>query len=97
MRQVRLEVSGGGPLLEGPSPILVGSTVEPLFTTHLPFWQQIMKEPILHHFKASLVETYNGTTDPCNHLESYKIFMMLQGILGALMCKSLPTIIWDAA
>ncbi|XP_038985514.1 uncharacterized protein LOC120111721 [Phoenix dactylifera] len=36
------------------------------------------------------VEPYNGTTDPLDHLESYRALMALQGSLEAMLCKAFP-------
>ena len=37
------------------------------------------------------VETYNGSWDPFNHLESFKTLMHLQGVLDLIMCRVFPT------
>lgn len=70
---------------------------EPLFTTCPPFSWWIMKELIPCRFKASLVETYDNTTNPYDHLERYKALMILQWILDALICKSFPSTLQDNA
>lgn len=62
--------------------MLVG---EALFTKHPPFLQAIMEEPIPYYFKALSMEAYDGTTNPCNYLESFKVFMMLQEAYNTLM------------
>ncbi len=36
------------------------------------------------------VEPYNGTTDPLNHLESYRALMALQRSSEAVLCKAFP-------
>ncbi len=36
------------------------------------------------------VEPYNGTTDPLDHLESYRALMALQGSSEAVLCKAFP-------
>ena len=37
------------------------------------------------------MESYNGSTDPIDHLESYKALMMIQGPTDALLCIGFPT------
>ena len=37
------------------------------------------------------MELYDGTTDPCDHLERYHTLMMIQGANDPLMCLSFPT------
>lgn len=69
----------------------------PLFIMHLPFSQAIMEEYIPRHLKAPLIKAYDGSTDPCNHLKSFKDLMMLQEMFNALICKSFSTIFRDIA
>lgn len=42
-----------------------------------PFSQRIMEEPVPGPFKMPQLKPYDGTTDPLNHLESYKTFMRI--------------------
>ena len=37
------------------------------------------------------LETYDGTKDPLDHLESFKTLMLLQGVPGEIMCRAFPT------
>ena len=37
------------------------------------------------------VESYNGSKDPLDHLESFKTLMHLQGVADEIMCKAFPT------
>ena len=37
------------------------------------------------------VETYNGSWDSLDHLESFKILMHPQGVLDEIMCRVFPT------
>ena len=36
------------------------------------------------------VETYNGSRDPLDHLDSFKTLMHLQGVLDEIMCRAFP-------
>ena len=37
------------------------------------------------------VETYDGSKDPLDHLESFKTLMHLQGVVDEIMCRAFPT------
>ncbi|XP_075663057.1 uncharacterized protein LOC142632563 [Castanea sativa] len=37
------------------------------------------------------VESYDGSKDPLDHLESFKTLMHLQGVPNAIMCRAFPT------
>ena len=43
------------------------------------------------------VEPYDGSTDPIDHLESYKALMTIQGATDALFCISFPATLRKAA
>ncbi len=61
------------------------------FTTKSPFSRQIENEPVPSRFKMPQIEPYNGTTDPLDHLESYRALMALQGSSKAVLCRAFPT------
>ena len=42
-------------------------------------------------FRIPQVETYDGSKDPLNHLESFKTLMHLQGVADKIMCRAFPT------
>lgn len=44
-----------------------------------------MEEPISRRFKMPQLEPYNGTTDPLDHLESYKALIKIQSTFDALL------------
>ena len=37
------------------------------------------------------VESYDGSKDPLDHLESFKTLMHLQGVVDEIMCRAFPT------
>jgi len=39
----------------------------------------------------AIVEAYDGSQDQFDHLESFKTFMHLQGVLDKIMCRVFPT------
>ena len=43
------------------------------------------------------VEPYDGSTDPVDHLESYKALMTIQGATDALFCIGFPATLCKAA
>ena len=51
-----------------------------------PLSRLILDEPIPSRFKMPHVEPYDGSTDPVDHLESYKTLMTIQGAIDALLC-----------
>ena len=50
-----------------------GFNIAPAFTS------KIMEEPIPPQFKMPQTKLYNGSTDPLNHLEAFKVLMLLHG------------------
>ena len=61
--------------------------------TNSPFIAEVTSFPLLVKFRMSQVETYDGSKDPLDHLESFKTFMHLQGALDEIMCKAFPTML----
>ena len=45
-----------------------------------------MNEAIPPRFKMPQTELYDGTTDPLDHLESFKALMLLHGATDGVMC-----------
>ena len=43
------------------------------------------------------MEQYDGSTDPIDHLESYKALMIIQGVTDALLCIGFPITLRKAA
>ena len=41
------------------------------------------------------MESYNGSKDPLDHLESFKTLMHLQGMANEIMCRAFPTTLKD--
>ena len=53
--------------------------------TDPPFSQMIMQESIPPNFKLSQFESYDGTSDPVDHLEAFWIMMLLHGVPDAIL------------
>ena len=69
----------------------------PGYDTRPPFTKRILRETIPRHFKIPQVEPYDGTTDPLDHMGSFKAHMMIQGASDALYCLAFPTTLKKAA
>ena len=56
-----------------------GSSMLPYegYNNQLPFTPRIVQEPLSLHFKLSQREIYDRTTDPVDHVEIFKIAMLL--------------------
>ena len=67
------------------------------FRTTQPLSRFILEELIPSQFKMPHVEPYDGSTDPIDHLESYKALMTIQGATDALLCIGFPTTLRKAA
>ncbi|XP_058211619.1 uncharacterized protein LOC131323795 [Rhododendron vialii] len=65
------------------------ATVEELVqNTDSPFTSKVMGLPLPRKFKMSQLETFNGSTDPLDHLETYKSLMHLQAVPDEVMCRA---------
>ena len=75
-----------------------GSASEPAgYDARPPFSQEIQAEPIPHRFRMPQVDPYDGTTNPLDHLESYRTLMRVQGATDALLCIAFHATIRKAA
>ncbi|XP_073103482.1 uncharacterized protein [Elaeis guineensis] len=57
----------------------------------------ILDEPIPNRFKVPHVKPYDGSTDPVDHLESYKALMTIQRATDAHLCIGFPATLRKAA
>ena len=63
-------------------------TVEELVrNTDSPFTLPVLQAPLHRKFQMPSLETFNGTTDPLDHLETYKNLMLLQAVPDEIMCQ----------
>ena len=56
-----------------------------------PFTASVTSFPRPPKFCMPQVESYDGSKDPLNHLESFKTLMHLQGVADEIMCRAFPT------
>ena len=59
--------------------------------TDSPFIAQVTSCLLPPKFRMPSLETYDGTKDPLDHLESFKTLMHLQGNPNEIMCWAFPT------
>ncbi|XP_059669077.1 uncharacterized protein LOC132314203 [Cornus florida] len=59
--------------------------------TILAFSPAVMSYPLLSKFKMPTLESFDGTWDPLDHLETYKALMYLQAVPDEIMCRAFPT------
>ncbi|XP_059639573.1 uncharacterized protein LOC132281943 [Cornus florida] len=59
--------------------------------TNLAFSPAVMSCPLPKKFKMPTLESFDGTRDPLDHLETYKALMYLQAVPDDIMCKAFPT------
>ncbi|XP_058211651.1 uncharacterized protein LOC131323829 [Rhododendron vialii] len=56
-----------------------------------------MGRPLPRKFKMPQLETFNGSTDPLDHLETYKSLMHLQAVPDEVMCQAFPVTLKGSA
>ena len=55
-----------------------------------PFTQEVDESMLPNGFKLLTIESYDGTVDPIDHLEMFRISMSIQRASDAIMCKAFP-------
>lgn len=71
--------------VKGKAPTTVEELVQ---NTDSPFTPEVMREPLPQKFKMPHIDTFIGSTDPLDHLETYKNLMMLQAVPDEIMCRA---------
>ncbi|XP_059658664.1 uncharacterized protein LOC132304990 [Cornus florida] len=56
-----------------------------------------MALPLPTKFKMPQLDSFDGTRDPLDHLETFKSFMNLQAIMDEIMCRAFPTTLKGSA
>ena len=76
----------------------VSSNLNDLFhRTNSPFTAFVTSFPLPPKFRMPQVETYDGSKDLLNHLESFKALMHLQGVADEIICRAFPTTLKGSA
>ena len=65
--------------------------------TDSPFTASVNSFPLLHKFRMSQIDSYDGVKDPLDYLETFKTLMHLQGVANEIMCRAFPTTLKGAA
>ena len=65
--------------------------------TGLTIHYQSTKLPFPLKFYLPQLESYDGSKDPLDHNESFKMLMLLQMTLDEVMCRAFPTTLKGAA
>ena len=64
---------------------------DPVHRTNSPFTASITSHPLPSKFKMPTLDSYDGTQDPCDHIDTFKTTMHLQGVPDEIMCRAFPT------
>ena len=62
-----------------------------------PFTIEVLNCPFPLKFYLPQLESYDGSKDPLDHNESFKMLMLLQMTLDEVMCRAFPTTLKGAA
>ncbi|XP_077223355.1 uncharacterized protein LOC143856959 [Tasmannia lanceolata] len=81
-----------GLLMKGGTP--VGNR---LFSRKPPFTEEVLGASAPRRFKMPQLPQYDGTTDPIDHLETYKSLMLLHGASDGFLCRAFTTTLTGAA
>ncbi|XP_059669488.1 uncharacterized protein LOC132314673 [Cornus florida] len=59
--------------------------------TNLPFSPSVMKCPLPSKFRMPSIESFDGTKDPIDHLETFQALMYLHAMPDEIMYRAFPT------
>ncbi|XP_075674869.1 uncharacterized protein LOC142644069 [Castanea sativa] len=62
-----------------------------ILRTDSPFTNEVLNRPLPPKLCLPQLESYDGSKDPLDHIESFKTLMLLQMTLDEVMCRALPT------
>ncbi|XP_077224038.1 uncharacterized protein LOC143857491 [Tasmannia lanceolata] len=67
------------------------------FSSRTPFTGDVLGAPAPRGFKMPTVPQYDGTTNPVDHLETFRTMMLLHGASDGFICRAFPTTLTGAA
>ena len=62
-----------------------------------PFTNEVLNRPLTPKFCLPQLESYDDSKDPLDHIESFKMLMLLQMTLDVVMCRAFLTTLKGAA
>ena len=62
-----------------------------------PFTNEVLNRPFPPKFCLPQFESYDSSKDPLDHIESFKMLMLLQMTPDKVMCRAFPTTLKGAA
>ena len=62
-----------------------------------PFTTEVLNRPLPPKFHLPQLESYDGSRDPLDHIESFKTLMLLQMTPNEVMCRAFLTTLKGAA
>ena len=65
--------------------------------TDSPFTTEVLNRPLPSKFRLPQLESYDGSKDPLDHIESFKTLMLLQMTPNEVMCRAFPKTLKGAA
>ena len=68
-----------------------------IWRTDSPFTTKVLNRPLPLKFRLPQLESYDGSKDPLDHIESFKTLMLLQMTPDEVMCRTFLTILKWAA
>ena len=75
-RDIQQEISHMKETVKGRAPVSMDTLVQ---QTESPFFAGVLHFPLSAKFRMSKIETFDGTKDPIDHLNTYKNKMELHG------------------
>ncbi|XP_028122570.1 uncharacterized protein LOC114319711 [Camellia sinensis] len=63
---------------------------KPSITANSPFVASIRDKSLPSKFKMPSIDSFDGTTDPVDHLETYRTLMILHAFPNEIMCRAFP-------
>ena len=70
---------------------------KPSTTTCSPFVASIRDKPLPAKFKMPTIDSFDGTIDPVNHLETYRTLVILHAFPDEIMCWAFPVTLKGSA
>ena len=65
--------------------------------TDSPFTTEVLNRPLLPKFCLPQLESFDGSRDPLDHIESFKTLILLQMTPDEVLCRAFPTTLKGAA